>query len=343
MDPVERLHSFVSGFHATYYVYTGVECELFEALVEPRTPDDLADRLDLHRPYVRRFCEVGLRWGLLSAEPRSDVDGTGSPVTFRLEEEFVTPLANADAPQYMGDVFRFAGTYLSEDYAAYPAYFGSGEERPFTARGAAFTDVVEGATRGLQVIFVGKLLPELLSALESRLSRGGRVLDLGCGTGHLACRLCDRYPDAEVVGLDLDGDAIERANERAARYGVSDRATFRTKDAVEVVGEYDAVVLFMSLHEIDPDGRRQLFERLRTVLTDDGVIAAFDEVYPEDDDQFDLPPFVAGVETQWSELVWGNEVPTRSEQRELLAAAGCEERISTTLAGRFVVYEGERV
>src|SRR5215475_13785883 len=33
--------------------------------------------------------------------------------------------------------------------------------------------------------------------------RGIRVLDAGCGTGHTALAIAEKYPEIEVVGIDL--------------------------------------------------------------------------------------------------------------------------------------------
>ena len=40
-----------------------------------------------------------------------------------------------------------------------------------------------------------------------------RVVDLGCGPGHLTAALADRWPDAEVVGVDSSPEMIEAAQE----------------------------------------------------------------------------------------------------------------------------------
>jgi cyclopropane fatty-acyl-phospholipid synthase-like methyltransferase len=246
----------------------------------------------------------------------------------------------------MGDLFRFAAAHLGEDYLDYPDYFATGETRPFVDRNAAFTDIIEGTTRGLQTIFVEKLVPELLPAFEARLSDGGRIFDVGCGTGHLACRLCKRYRGVTAVGVDVDSDAVERASERAATSGVDDRTTFRADDATKVAAEstdeFDAAVFFMSLHEIAADERDELFRELGDALATDGVIAVLDEVYPDKPPEFDRDPFANGVETQWSELVWGNDVPTADEQRDLLSEAGLTEQSRSSFADRFVTYEGVR-
>jgi len=334
-DPVERVHAFASGFHATFYVYTGVETGLFEALIRPRTPAELTVDLGLHGPYVRRFCEVGLRWGLLVA------DSDGDDVQFRLAKPFVEPLGTPNSHRYVGEYVRFLCEHLTEDYRAYPNAFATGETHSPTERGPSYTEVISGSTRGLVAVFVVKLLRQL-TAFESALSRGGRILDVGCGTGELACQLLVRYPDIEVVGVDVDADAIDRARDRAQRRDVADRATFRVRDATEIEGSFDAAVFFMSLHEIDPGTRERLFEHLGECLKAHGVVAAFDPVYPERVGEFDREPYAEGVETQWAELVWGVEVPTRERQRALLAAAGCTERERQTFAGRFEAFDASK-
>jgi 2-polyprenyl-3-methyl-5-hydroxy-6-metoxy-1,4-benzoquinol methylase len=48
--------------------------------------------------------------------------------------------------------------------------------------------------------------------------RPDRVLDAGCGMGNGTMVLAERYPDAEVVGLDIEEDATELADHLAQRF-----------------------------------------------------------------------------------------------------------------------------
>jgi SAM-dependent methyltransferase len=50
-----------------------------------------------------------------------------------------------------------------------------------------------------------------LKALLQSLPAGGRLLDLGCGTGSLCDAVADARPDAQVLGLDPDAMAIDEA------------------------------------------------------------------------------------------------------------------------------------
>ena len=52
------------------------------------------------------------------------------------------------------------------------------------------------------------------------------VVDLGCGPGGLTRRLAQRWPSAEVLGIDSSAEMIERAQEHA----IPGRCTFRVGD-----------------------------------------------------------------------------------------------------------------
>ena len=45
-------------------------------------------------------------------------------------------------------------------------------------------------------------------------ARGGpRMLDVGTGTGIIALMLAQRYPDAHILGIDIDGNAVNNLRE----------------------------------------------------------------------------------------------------------------------------------
>jgi ubiquinone/menaquinone biosynthesis C-methylase UbiE len=81
-------------------------------------------------------------------------------------------------------------------------------------------------------------------ALED-VSAPRRALDLGTGTGVVALALAERYPEAEIVGIDLSPGMIEEAR-RKLPPGLSGRVRFEVGDASALAcrdGEFDLVVL----------------------------------------------------------------------------------------------------
>jgi len=64
------------------------------------------------------------------------------------------------------------------------------------------------------------------------------VVDLGCGPGQLTVTLADRWPDAEVVGLDSSPEMIHRAQTHAGprvHFALGDLSEWQTPDPVDVI------------------------------------------------------------------------------------------------------------
>ena len=56
--------------------------------------------------------------------------------------------------------------------------------------------------------------------VDNRLD-GWRVLDAGCGTGHIVVGFAKQYPDAHFIGVDASQRSIDTARRLAENYGVS--------------------------------------------------------------------------------------------------------------------------
>ena len=101
---------------------------------------------------------------------------------------------------------------------------------------------------GLAPTWGTRIGPHHLGALDLALADvapPGRVLDLGTGTGIVALALAERYPEAEIVGIDLSPGMIEEAR-RKLPPELSGRVRFEVGDASALAcpdGEFDLVVL----------------------------------------------------------------------------------------------------
>ena len=52
---------------------------------------------------------------------------------------------------------------------------------------------------------------------------GSRILDIGAGTGLISLMMAQRFPEARVVGIDIDADACQQARENVAASPFADR------------------------------------------------------------------------------------------------------------------------
>jgi ribosomal protein L11 methyltransferase len=81
----------------------------------------------------------------------------------------------------------------------------------------------------------------VLAALETIVTGGERVLDVGCGSGVLAIAAC-RLGAASALGIDIDPAAVEATRANAERNGVADRVLASTDDLHDIEGTFDVVV-----------------------------------------------------------------------------------------------------
>jgi ubiquinone/menaquinone biosynthesis C-methylase UbiE len=82
--------------------------------------------------------------------------------------------------------------------------------------------------------------------------RGGRVLDIGTGSGRLAIELARvKNCDFDVVAVDISENMILKAKENARRAGVADKIKFMVGTAAALPfadNSFDIVISYASLH-----------------------------------------------------------------------------------------------
>jgi len=114
-----------------------------------------------------------------------------------------------------------------------------------------------------------------LQSLESRLPadfRIRRILDFGCGIGTATASLAQRFPRAEVVGVDTSKNALGYAQER---YG-SHRLRFRTLAGLPHEDVFDLCYVNGVFHHIAPANRPSAVQNIHRALRAGGRLALFE-------------------------------------------------------------------
>lgn len=126
----------------------------------------------------------------------------------------------------------------------------------------------------------GRAGRELIS--EANIERGYHVLDLGCGTGTLAVTLKREYPDVQIVGLDPDAKALERARAKATRAGVSLQLDQGFADELPYrEASFDRVLSSFMFHHLEEDEREKTSREVLRVLKPGGSFHLLDFVIPD--------------------------------------------------------------
>ncbi len=99
------------------------------------------------------------------------------------------------------------------------------------------------------------------------LQRAARVVDLGCGPGNSTELLIDRFPDAEVIGLDSSPDMLRQARARLPKcvFVQDDLATWNPRERTDLLFG-NAVFQWVPDHPA-------VLRRLLRALPEGGVLA----------------------------------------------------------------------
>jgi len=130
-----------------------------------------------------------------------------------------------------------------------------------------------------------------------------RILDMGCGIGQFSVALKERFPEAEVWGVDIGGPMVRYAHMRANDLG--NGANFRqalAEDTKFPDNHFDIVTSYIMHHELPADKTRAVIEEARRVTRTGGVY------YPVDFNSGGLKGPAAALHSRWWDHRWNNEV-----------------------------------
>ena len=104
-----------------------------------------------------------------------------------------------------------------------------------------------------------------------RLEPGSRLLDIGCGWGHLAVTAAKLY-GAEVLGITLSKEQLAGARELAKREGVADKVRFKLMNYQDLVGQtFDRIVSVGMFEHVGRGNHSEYFKKVAELLVDDGL------------------------------------------------------------------------
>ncbi|NJR66689.1 MAG: class I SAM-dependent methyltransferase, partial [Leptolyngbyaceae cyanobacterium CRU_2_3] len=105
----------------------------------------------------------------------------------------------------------------------------------------------------------------------------GRILDLGCGTGSMTLLLKQKFPQAEVIGIDFSPYMLAVAHDKAQRAQL--QLQFLHGNAEETsfaANSFDLVTAGLLFHETPPEVSRQILRECFRLLKPGGEVLILD-------------------------------------------------------------------
>jgi ubiquinone/menaquinone biosynthesis C-methylase UbiE len=104
-----------------------------------------------------------------------------------------------------------------------------------------------------------------------------RILDMGCGIGQLAVALKERFPEAEVWGIDVAAPMIRYGHMRANRLGVAVNFSQRLAEQTDFPDDhFDLVTSFLLHHEVPAATNLKIIDEARRITRPGGVFYPLD-------------------------------------------------------------------
>lgn len=239
----------IGGVATAAMVVIGDKLGLYRALdkLGPATAAELAERTGTSERYLRHWAVNQAASGYISYDP-----ATGA---YSLSPEQAMVFADDESPAAMAGGFGLLTSVIkSEPRITDAIRSGAGMNWADHHPG-----LFSGTARFFKPGYIGNIVQNWVPALtgvESKLTQGGTVADVGCGYGVSTIIMAKAYPKARFFGFDNHAPSIEAARKAAAEAGVADRVTFAVATAKDFPGsDYDLITFFDCLHDMgDPEG-----------------------------------------------------------------------------------------
>jgi len=257
---VDKVFRDMAGAMAAGMAFVGTRTGLFRAMAGKGAMrlDDVVRASGLQRRYVEEWLRGMTAAGYLEYEPKAQ--------TYELTEEMAYFVASDGSDHFVGGMWEMVPALLRVAPRVAEA-FEQGGGVPFGDFGPDCVNALDLINRGQYEERFASYWLKGLPDVVARLQAGGRVLDFGCGSGHVCIALAKAFPQSEIFGVDVSAESLARAREAAAAAGVP-RIDFRS--ALPAGASFDLVTICDCIHDLAAP--LETLKQVREMLKKDGTL-----------------------------------------------------------------------
>jgi ubiquinone/menaquinone biosynthesis C-methylase UbiE len=256
-----RLWQYSVGFYGVWTVHIGRQMKLFDHIAAgPVSIEELILNTKLHSTAVRAWCSTAQSYRLITTKNDK----------IQLKKQMKRILLDKTSPDYLGGQFSYLAL-RSLEYGAFEQLFKTGKTR----KKMSTLSAIEQATDWDHFAFLAAVRHDI--KLHQMLSKGCRLLDVGCGTGSMLAKVHKEYPKSSLVGIDPSGKAVATARQIA--YDKSISLIKLAGESMKFANEFEIVYLGESLY-VTKDKERVVSNCWRA-LKKGGTIAIVEGLLPK--------------------------------------------------------------
>jgi ubiquinone/menaquinone biosynthesis C-methylase UbiE len=290
-----RLWGYSVGFYGVWLIHVGRQTGLLERLARgPLTSDQLISASKMHPPAVKAWCSAAVAYGFVG-------ETKGMLCLKPAMKAMLLDRRNSD---YLGGQFSYLAM-RSLEYGGLEELFRSGKTRDMSSTFRA----IEQATDWDHYAFIAAVKRD--KNLRRQMSKGCRMLDVGCGTGSLLAKIRREYPKSSFVGIDPSKEAVAKAR----KVSKSIKVIRQAGESMKFENEFDVVYLGESLYAAR--NKQKVVSNCRRALKPGGTIAIVEGLLPESNLRRDENRLIMGMQLDF--VLQGYRFMTKKEITHLLA------------------------
>lgn len=306
----------VNGYQKSAALKTAIELDLFSSIApDGATVAQLAEKCGGSLRGIRILADYLVILGFLTKEDSH----------YRLTQDSAVFL-DRKSPAYIGGAVEFLLT---------PELTGMYDHLAATIRRGSIAHSDLGTLAPEHPVWVhfarsmGSIMAPAAHAVANLIplsvDRESKVLDISASHGMYGLAFAEKYPKANIVGLDW-APVLAVAQENARKMGVENRYSTLTGDAFEIDfgNEYDLILIPNFLHHFSKADCVRFLRKSHEALSPDGRVAIVEFVPNEDRIS---PPEVATFSLVMLGSTPAGDAYTFSEFSEMLGEAGFQEPV----------------
>ena len=240
----ERIINETNSAISCLNLYLGHKLDLFNSLkkVGPVTSSELAAKTNYSERYLREWLECMTVNGYIEYDPSTN--------KFNISEEHAIVFCDRDNSAYTIP-FVYWIPSLSSVMDKLLEAFKTGKGISYSSYGI---DLLFAQGEGNRPMFANDIAKWISSIpdIENKLkSKGGRVLEVGCGDGWASISLAKYFPLVKIDAIDPDS-SIDNALKNVKDEGLEERISLYATpiEKAPVKEKYDLIMTFESIHDM---------------------------------------------------------------------------------------------